>query len=88
MVEDINPALPMIRNMPYFPRILKLLQDFDHQPYVRRRLAQFGRSRASGTQAAELRAEGSQGSRFGVPSAQMVGLSRQGPQTLDGQPRV
>ena len=29
----INPALPIIRNVPYFPKFkaLKAMQDFDHQ---------------------------------------------------------
>ena len=33
-VDDINPALPMIRNIPYFPDcwVLKVMQDLYHQP--------------------------------------------------------
>ena len=34
MVDDIHPAVPTIRNIPYFPefRVLEVMQDFYHQP--------------------------------------------------------
>ena len=36
-VDDIDPALPIIRNIPYFPsfREGKLMQDLYHQHYNR-----------------------------------------------------
>ena len=35
-VDGQNPALPIIRNIPEFPqfRVLRVMQDFVHQPYV------------------------------------------------------
>ena len=34
-VDDINPALPIIKNIPQFPefRVLKVMQDLYHQQY-------------------------------------------------------
>ena len=36
-VDDVNPALPIIRNIPYFPwsRLLKIMQDFISSTVVR-----------------------------------------------------
>ena len=55
MVDDINPALPRIRNKPKFPqsRVLKVMpnaKDFYHQPYV----VCFGVSMARGLRCPEL----------------------------------
>ena len=38
-VDDINPALPIIRNMPQLPlfRVLKVMQDLYHQQYEGRK---------------------------------------------------
>ena len=34
-IDDINPKLPVIRNMPLFPqfRVLKVMQDLYHQHF-------------------------------------------------------